>query len=236
MGLPRTPSRESLGGRWYGSSFLQLWKNVQNTIWVRSNRKAAGNPLFDQSRGIELTNLQESSSIGLSSQALPKQSRAGSSEMLALTARPLTAGAPRQRRQRRVECACQAPAESWRRAALCRHHCWAWRCRRGQAAERAGRLAVSSSRHWPSWSAVVALHVHEAPSLRRFAEARLSSLAHAHAGTSHQRWPHSQADTTFITRGRHMTDHTVACISPLTHCPSYLQALEPSARPVQVFR
>ena len=44
------------------------------------------------------------------------------------------------------------------------------------------------------------------------------------------------ADTTFITRGRHMTDHTVACISPLTHCPSYLQALEPSARPVQVFR
>ena len=180
------------GGRWYGSSFLQLWKNVQNTIWVRSNRKAAGNPLFDQSRGIELTNLQESSSIGLSSQALPKQSRAGSSEMLALTARPLTAGAPRQRRQRRVECACQAPAESWRRAALCRHHCWAWRCRRGQAAERAGRLAVSSSRHWPSWSAVVALHVHEAPSLRRFAEARLSSLAHAHAGTSHQRWPHSQ--------------------------------------------
>ena len=105
-----------------------------------------------QSRGIELTNLQESSSIGLSSQALPKQSRAGSSEMLALTARPLTAGAPRQRRQRRVECACQAPAESWRRAALCRHHCWAWRCRRGQAAERAGRLAVSSSRHWPSWS------------------------------------------------------------------------------------
>ena len=184
--------RKAAGGRWYGSSFLQLWKNVQNTIWVRSNRKAAGNPLFDQSRGIELTNLQESSSIGLSSQALPKQSRAGSSEMLALTARPLTAGAPRQRRQQRVECACQAPAESWRRAALCRHHCWAWRCRRGQAAERAGRLAVSSSRHRPSWSAVVALHVHEAPSLRRFAEARLSSLAHAHAGTSHQRWPHSQ--------------------------------------------
>ena len=143
---------DAVGGRWYASSFLQLWKNVQNTIWVRSNRKAAGNPLFDQSRGIELTNLQESSSIGLSSQALPKQSKAGSSEMLALTARPLTAGAPRQRRQRRVECACQAPAESWRRAALCRHHCWAWRCRRGQAAERAGRLAVSSSRHWPSWS------------------------------------------------------------------------------------
>ena len=167
---------------------------------------------------------------------MPKQSRAGSSEMLALTARPLTAGAPRQRRQRRVECACQAPAESWRRAALCRHHCWAWRCRRGQAAERAGRLAVSSSRHWPSWSAVVALHVHEAPSLRRFAEARLSSLAHAHAGTSHQRWPHSQADTTFITRGRHMTDHTVACTSALTHSPNYLQALEPSARPVQAFR
>ena len=44
------------------------------------------------------------------------------------------------------------------------------------------------------------------------------------------------ADTTFSTRGRRVTDHTVACTSPLTHCPGYLQALEPSARPVQVFR
>ena len=83
--------------------------------------------------------------------------------------------------------------------------------------------------------AVVALHVHEAPSLRRFAEARLSSLAHA--GTSHApKVATLTADTTFITRGRHMTDHAVACTSSLTHCPSYLQALEPSARPVQVFR
>ena len=44
------------------------------------------------------------------------------------------------------------------------------------------------------------------------------------------------ADTKFSTRGRRVTDHTVACTSPLTHCPGYLQALEPSARPVQVFR
>jgi len=82
---------------------------------------------------------------------------------------------------------------------------------------------------------VIVLHVHEALSLRRCVEARLSSHAHAHAGTSHQRWPHS-ADTKFSTRGRRVTDHTVACTSPLTHCPGYLQALEPSARPVQVFR
>ena len=84
--------------------------------------------------------------------------------------------------------------------------------------------------------AVVALHVHEAPSLRRFAEARLSSLAHATRQHVAPKVATLTADTTFITRGRHMTDHTVACISPLTHCPSYLQALEPSARPVQVFR
>ena len=82
---------------------------------------------------------------------------------------------------------------------------------------------------------MIVLHVHEALSLRRCVEARLSSHAHAHAGTSHQRWPHS-ADTKFSTRGRRVTDHTVACTSPLTHCPGYLQALEPSARPVQVFR
>ena len=105
----------------------------------------------------------------------------------------------------------------------------------GQAAERDGvwqYLRPGIGRHGV---AVIVLHVHEALSLRRCVEARLSSHAHAHAGTSHQRWPHS-ADTKFSTRGRRVTDHTVACTSPLTHCPGYLQALEPSARPVQVFR
>ena len=208
-------------------------EKCQNTIWVRSN---TGNPLFDQSRGIELTNLQESSSIRLSSQALPKQSRAGSSEMLALTARPLTAGAPRQRRQRRVECACQAPAESWRRAALCRHHCWAWRCRCGQAAERAGRLAVSSSRHWSSWSRygrIACARSSIAPEVRRSPPIFTCTRSRRHIAP---KVATLTADTKFSTRGRRVTDHTVACTSPLTHCPGYLQALEPSARPVQVFR
>ena len=156
--------------------------------------------------------------------------------MLALTARPLTAGVPRQRRQRRVECACQAPAESWRRAALCRHHCWAWRCRRGQAAERAGRLAVSSSRHWPSWSRcgrITRARSSIAPEVRRSPPIFTCTRSRRHIAP---KVATLTADTKFSTRGRRVTDHTVACTPPLTHCPGYLQALEPSARPVQVFR
>ena len=87
-----------------------------------------------------------------------------------------------------------------------------------QAAERDGvwqYLRLGIGRHGV---AVIVLHVHEALSLRRCVEARLSSHAHAHAAP---KVATLTADTTFSTRGRRVTDHTVACTSPLTHCPGY---------------
>ena len=93
-------------------------------------------------------------------------------------------------------------------------------------------LRLDIGRHGVLWSHCMCTKLHRSGGSPKPAYLHLHTLMPAHR----TKGGHTHADTTFITRGRHMTDHTVACISPLTHCPSYLQALEPSARPVQVFR